>query len=214
MELDLTGAMAATPVSDVWLTPLHAAAVYGQAGICQVLIAHGASIDAQDSISWTPLMYSVRHGETQRHINVTRTLLQAGARADIVNELGETALMISVHDTVRHQDSFEQFDHALHPASVDGMMLLLDMPDGRALIDQRDHSGATALTRAMETSNVVAVRMLLQYGADPNGLAATGRNSAGLHEEHMITPLMRIALKTRCSCMGRLCDCRAPRSLR
>jgi ankyrin repeat protein len=53
-------------------TPLHCACTVGSADIVQLLLAHGALIDAHRTHSWTPLMYAV----SRNHVHVVQLFMQ------------------------------------------------------------------------------------------------------------------------------------------
>jgi ankyrin repeat protein len=56
-------------------TPLHVAAIWGDAEMAQVFLASGAEIDARGEHNCTPLHYAVE----QEKIEVARLLIQHGA---------------------------------------------------------------------------------------------------------------------------------------
>ena len=61
------------------LTPLHCAGVFpGRPGVCQMLCAAGADVDARNAEGWTPLSYAISSSDC------IAVLLAAGARVDVV----------------------------------------------------------------------------------------------------------------------------------
>lgn len=72
--------------SSQW-TPLHRAAHNGHAFTCDLLISHGADIDAQTRWGSSPLHYASSNG----HALCVRLLLSRGADRTIKNGAGNTA---------------------------------------------------------------------------------------------------------------------------
>lgn len=70
-------------------TPLMEAASAGHIDIIELLIRHGADVNAQSSTGNTPLMYACAGG----HVSAVRTLLAHGANVEDHNENGHTPLM-------------------------------------------------------------------------------------------------------------------------
>ncbi|XP_070547207.1 death-associated protein kinase 1-like [Ptychodera flava] len=72
-------------------TALHAASGKGHADVAEVLIKHGADVNAKDEIERTSLHYAVRNG----HEATTRLLLQSKAFVDAKDNRGETPLDVA-----------------------------------------------------------------------------------------------------------------------
>lgn len=70
-------------------TPLMEAASAGHIDIIDLLIRHGADVNAQSSTGNTPLMYACAGG----HVSAVKTLLVHGANVEDHNENGHTPLM-------------------------------------------------------------------------------------------------------------------------
>lgn len=70
-------------------TPLMEAASAGHIEIIELLIRHGADVNAQSSTGNTPLMYACAGG----HVEAVKTLLSHGANVEDHNENGHTPLM-------------------------------------------------------------------------------------------------------------------------
>jgi len=71
------------------LTPLHAAAMQGNVVLAEVLLAHGADINAIDPTTGrTPLHLAACHG----HQQMTRYLLARGANRHLTDQSGLTPL--------------------------------------------------------------------------------------------------------------------------
>jgi ankyrin repeat protein len=69
--------------------PLHCAAYAGHLGTAQMLVSHGADINALDEYQQTALCGAARHG----HEGVVQFLLGAGANAEIRDVNGQTPFM-------------------------------------------------------------------------------------------------------------------------
>ena len=70
-------------------TPLHAAAMQGNARICQLLLDHGADPNMQtDPQGYLPLHSAAWGG----HVEAVQVLLECGARTDLHNYRGEIPL--------------------------------------------------------------------------------------------------------------------------
>ncbi|CAN1794680.1 Ankyrin repeat domain-containing protein 50 [Linum perenne] len=70
---------------------LHRAAVRGEQGLVQILIAQGCDVNAIDGDGYTPLMLAARGG----HGKICSLLISSGARVDFKNERNETALILA-----------------------------------------------------------------------------------------------------------------------
>lgn len=70
-------------------TPLMEAASAGHLEIIELLLKHGADVNATSSSGNTPLMYACAGG----HVNAVKLLLSSGANVEDHNENGHTPLM-------------------------------------------------------------------------------------------------------------------------
>lgn len=70
-------------------TPLMEAASAGHIEIIELLLRHGADVNALSSTGNTPLMYACAGG----HVEAVKTLLKNGANVEDHNENGHTPLM-------------------------------------------------------------------------------------------------------------------------
>jgi ankyrin repeat protein len=69
-------------------TPLHKAACWGHDAILQLLLNHGASVNAVNKEGDTPLHDAAREG----HVDILQLLLNHGASVNAVNNHGDTPL--------------------------------------------------------------------------------------------------------------------------
>ncbi len=84
-------------------TPLHLAAENAHTETMQVLLEHGAHIDAVNKEGWTPLHLAVSKG----NIAAVELLLARGARMDVANKEGQTALDIAAAPAHGHAEIIE-----------------------------------------------------------------------------------------------------------
>jgi ankyrin repeat protein len=69
-------------------TPLHHAAAYGRGEVLEVLVAHGADVQHQNSVGETPLIEAAEHGERE----TAALLLKHRALAGAADRMGRTPL--------------------------------------------------------------------------------------------------------------------------
>jgi ankyrin repeat protein len=184
------------------------AAGENHAAIAQLLIQHGADVDARSPTpefprpqagltvlprgQWTPLMYAARQGA----VEATRTLAEAGANLDLADPDGTTALVLAIIN-VHYDTAAALIEAGADPnlADTTGMAALYAATDLNTLswmFGRPDPKLADRLT------GVEIVDMLLAYGADPNA-----RLKAPLMQRHHTggdpslgdgaTPFMRAA---------------------
>ncbi len=171
------------------LTPLLLACAWGQlpAGppgdkttTIHILLENGADVNAQDE-SWlktgrTPLMYAVMQGNAA----LVQTLLGKGARLDLKNKDGDTALSLA------KKDGLEYIAQLLekHAGSANESAGQADPDKVKALISKgadvnlRTPTGSTPLMYAADGNKLEIIRALLRSGADVN--AKNGANSTAL----------------------------------
>ena len=142
-------------------TPLLDAAWAGNAEICQLLIQHGADVNAQHrEAGSTPLQYAVLTGR----IAVVKVLLAAGARLDAVYRDRQTVLHLAAARG--------------NPQLVE--LLLADHADLRA-VDINDN---TPLDEAILHGQVQVVTLFIAHGADVKRTHVLD-NRGALHEAAM-----------------------------
>lgn len=133
-------------------TPLH---LTRSPHLAALLLAHGAKLEAKDSIGRTPLMYAAERGD----VAMCKFLLDKGANANAREDDGGTALQLVVQ---QHQGSDFRGDEKQSLAIAD--LLLKHHAD----IDGRNKLGDTALYLAVGSDFVGQVDFLLSHGANPN----------------------------------------------
>lgn len=135
-------------------TCLHAAAFHKHPRVAQLLVAHGADLEARDENDRTPLWHAAFE-KGQRSLDVAKVLIEAGADVNAADQEGDTPLMKAAQD-----------------ANVPMTKLLLD---AGAKPNLQDEDGHTALVWAVrdyssrtagDSREVIA--KLLAAGADPD----------------------------------------------
>ncbi|XP_791789.3 ankyrin repeat and MYND domain-containing protein 2 [Strongylocentrotus purpuratus] len=102
-------------VDEHGMTPLQNAAFKGNLPLCELLLAHGADVNANHHENgYTTLMFGALSGNTE----VTRLMLQAGAKTSPTNSVGRTASQMAAfvgqHACVSIMNNFfnrEQLDY-------------------------------------------------------------------------------------------------------
>jgi hypothetical protein len=131
-------------------TPIHAAALAGQADILSSLIRHGADVNGKNEFGDTPLHVASKRAR----LEAGRFLLNHGANIDARNELNNTALTYTMGKG--------EFEFA--------RMLI----ERGAAVNARNHGDRTPLHLAAERGMVESVRLLLEHGADVNARDSFG----------------------------------------
>jgi uncharacterized protein len=168
-------------------TPLMWAAAEGHVNVVSALLEAGADPDIQARVSslsdhknadfpsggFTALMFAARNG----HVDVVRYLADAGADLNLTNGDGATAMMISIVN--------DRFDLAallleLGADVNDGSLYhAVEMRDATTDWYARDGSRLRA-NHDNEHSALDLIRVLLEAGADPNGVRIGQMHSASL----------------------------------
>jgi ankyrin repeat protein len=160
-------------------TPLHASIQGGHIRVAELLLAHGADVNAPGTYSVTPLHVASRHG----HLDAVKWLLDHGADVNAKRVDGQTALhsaaanghldvsrMLLVHNAdvgARDVEGGTPLSFALEGAGgrLDLVRLLLD---GNAEVNTRDNSGRTPLHYAAAFGYLEVAQLLLERKAKCN----------------------------------------------
>ena len=140
-------------------TPMHVAALAGQADILSLLLEHGVDIDCRETFGQTPLHSASWLGE----VEAGQFLLDHGADIDAQDDNGWTPL----------------FSAAIK-AQVEFARMLLERG---AAIDARNTSGETALHQAVMGGDIPTVRLLVEQGADVEACDESGKTPSHLGSE-------------------------------
>jgi ankyrin repeat protein len=187
------------------LTPLHEAARAGHLPVVALLLANGADpnlrelvssedtvdVDYTAPIGLTPLHLAAFSAHSRSGIELVQRLLEAGASAELPDDLGNTALHAAVSkkrlDDQNKTESIESLNY--QEAVVD--FVVKAILDKGVSINAAIISGATALHLAASNGWGSAVMTLLEAGADPR---IADKN--GLLPEHYAAKSLERELET------------------
>ncbi len=153
-------------------TPLHYAARAGAVPAGELLLSHGAEIDAQDHGGESALHYAAMRG----HEEFTQYLLDRGADTEVREAYGRTPLLLVARER----------------GDVTMATILLD---AGAEVDAQDRFGATPLNLAAWRGFRGLVDLLLDRGAEVPTAGPTGRILTEFATEKGLTRLFRILVE-------------------
>lgn len=131
-------------------TALLLAASYCQQSAVDILLKHGADVNATGSNGESALMWASSCG----YLNVMQTLLDGGAKVDMSDN-----------------DGFTSLTSAAGGNQVEALVILVKRG---AKIDKTNNDGFTALMYASSLGHSKSVSKLLELGADPTACANDG----------------------------------------
>ena len=164
------------------ITPLHLACRNGDNKIVKLLIKHGADLVAQDQkigSEYEPIFWAYE----ANNMGVVETLIKAGVKLDVKNELGKTPLHLSCEqmDTktiklllekgadanAENCDGYSPFDDTVCNGDIEEIQQFLDFG---ADINRIGSDGITSFTVACGNErDSKLVEYLISKGADVNG---------------------------------------------
>nr|XP_039268134.1 transient receptor potential cation channel subfamily A member 1 homolog isoform X2 [Styela clava] len=184
-------------------TCLHLAVLSNNIDIVQLLMRHGADVNAKNSSMASPLFVAAQYNAH----TIVKYLLEHGANVDMKdNDFFTPLLVASKHghlETITHlldhhaditetdKDDKTCIIWAAEEDRTDALSILLQSPKGRALIEERDRYNNTALHMASSKGHVNAVKFLLQYKAPAdikNDDDRTTLHMAALNGNDLIIP--------------------------
>lgn len=169
---------------DKWLppgdmTPLHFAAREGCLACIDTLLSLGAEIDRATPKGLTPLLFAIING----HYDVAWALIEAGADVNLSDDTNRSPLYAAVHFNIMPEsnrpspyvidDEHTAFDlmESLLARGADVNQQLTSLIPFRLKLDRGTDSmlvaGTTAFLRAAKSADIAAMKLLLEYGADP-----------------------------------------------
>ncbi|MEQ1757277.1 MAG: ankyrin repeat domain-containing protein [Vicinamibacterales bacterium] len=158
-------------------TPLLFAARDGALDAATVLVESGADLDLQDPDLVSPVVMAIVNG----HFDVARLLVEKGADVNLSDRWGRTALWAAVdmhtplaseRPEVAERGSVSPTDllQAILARGADVNAQLILFPPFRSLADRGNDTlltiGATPMLRAAKGGDIVAMKLLMQKGAD------------------------------------------------
>ena len=174
--------------SSLGKTPLMQAAGDGDIAKARALLEAGAEVDARNANEGTALMYAVSAGDTA----MVQLLLATGANPNARARIGWTPMLVAAAKG-RHTVVPILLEAGADPAETDaygwtplmravssGYLRAVDaiLASGRADLQAREESGATALHIAAGRGYAPIVRRLLEAGAEPGAADGEGRTPA------------------------------------
>jgi len=166
------------------LSPLHVATLSGLSECVNILLKHGAEVDASDkgSVGGTALYASAEKG----YVEIAKLLIEHGANVNGRTKEGKTALMIAaakgsselVGLLIDKGADVNASDHAGFTALIsaayntasdkDAFRVVKILLEHRANTDKSTSEGITPLFGAISGGNLDIVRILIENGADVN----------------------------------------------
>jgi ankyrin repeat protein/beta-lactamase regulating signal transducer with metallopeptidase domain len=172
-------------------TPLHTAASEGHNNVIDVLIRHGADLNAKAFGGFTPLTVAVLTG----HADSAKLLAERGAELDLLGAAGvgrlDVVRRMVTADPPKTESAVAAGMTALHAAAMGGHLDVIQFLLSKgADPNARGMQAITPLDGAARNGHTAAVELLLNNGADVNGPSHQGRRP--LHTAVFPTPDMEL----------------------
>ncbi|HBL98520.1 TPA: hypothetical protein DDZ86_02660 [Candidatus Dependentiae bacterium] len=139
-------------------TPLHYACAEGFAGIVELLIKKGASVNAIDMDGWTPLHYACVGG----HVEVVKLLINNGADFYVKNSDSKTPLDLLI--TKGTPQGRIELCRLLIEKNKDSVELSKIFMKSKIDLNAKDENGYTLLHSACKTGSIDVVKFLVEKG--------------------------------------------------
>lgn len=145
------------PIETAWedekWRPLHFAAKDGLLAVGQILLDHGACVEARDARDKTPLFWSI----IERHFEFAELLLKRGAAID------------------QRWKGYALLHHEAKDGKTPTVEFMLKHGADPNIRDDRVQPGSTPLHGAARQDRLNAAKVLLAYGAEVNAKTALGQ---------------------------------------
>lgn len=165
---------------------LKTSLVHSQWKLANFLLENGAHINGlthgAESLRHNVLGSVISSSEAGKVIETLETTLALAAKH---NQKPQFIMCPAFHESALHVAAGRLFLHSKHE-TVRLFSLLLGMFPGQAHLEARNIKGWTPLQMAITHRNVVAVRALLDAGADVNAMASIERSPVGPSPKDMV----------------------------
>jgi len=167
------------------MTALLYAAREGHQRAATALVETGADVNQLSGDKFSPLVMSIING----HLDLAKYLLDHGANPNLATETGITALYAAIDvqwapktwfpqpSTEQEKVAYLELMTALLDRGANVNAQVAEKPWFRSFTNDYtwvDPAGATPLWRAAQSSDVVAMRLLIAHGADPKIATKSG----------------------------------------
>jgi len=167
------------------MTALLYAAREGHQRAATALVEAGADVNQVSGDKFSPLLMAIING----HLDLARYLLDHGADPNVASETGITALYAAIDvqwapktwfpqpSTEQEKSTYLELMTALLDRGAKVNAQVGEKPWFRSFTNDYtwvDPAGATPLWRAAQSSDVVAMRLLMAHGADPKIATKSG----------------------------------------
>lgn len=178
-------------------TPLMVAAAEGHTSMVRLLLAHGAGVNLRDQDGNTALhlVCATDLGELERLMQhdevllariegVVAALVDAGARVDLANAAGKTALDVTADRThdwlgvtrlLLEAGASPRRGALARACRLNNLLVAAELIDAGADVDERDAERRTPLMHAVDNNYGPLAQLLIDAGADPTPLVRAAK---------------------------------------
>lgn len=174
-------------------TPLLYATRQGNLALTRLLVEAGAELEQADADGVTPLLNAILNATTEsmrragktEHLDVAYYLIEQGANINVSDWYGQTPLWAAVElrnlsvpgatreNGISREPALAMVKHLLELGADVNARIQEFPPEHRWVtrlgdLSWVDFTGQTAFLRAALSGDVVSMKLLLEYGADPN----------------------------------------------
>jgi ankyrin repeat protein len=183
-------------------TPLQRAVAHGRPAMVALLLAKGADVNAGDKSDSTPLFWAVY----DEHFDVLNQLIKAGAKLDVENNQGKTALCYAAGrgsvECVKALLAAKANPNAGKYGST--LFAAIDHPDTLKLLlaaganpNSKTDRGGTPLLSAIQAGQESSVALLLQSGANVNTTGVNDMTPLQMAVWNQNVPILSLLLSNK-----------------